>query len=76
MTETKSLYALHKEKNKKNCNGQGRIQDDFWRIRFDQITVLTLRNRNDPQAWANNVDPDQMPQKVAFYQGLHCSPLS
>ena len=27
------------------------------------------------QAWANCVDPDQMPQNVASDQGLHCLPL-
>ena len=25
------------------------------------------------QAWANSVDPDQMPKNAAFDQGLHCS---
>ena len=29
----------------------------------------------DRQAWANSVDPDQMPQNVASDQGLHCLPL-
>ena len=27
------------------------------------------------QAWANSIDPDQMPLKVASDQGLHCLPL-
>ena len=26
----------------------------------------------DRQAWANSVDPDEMPQNVASQQGLHC----
>ena len=30
----------------------------------------------DRQAWANSVDPDQMPQNAASYQGLHCLPLA
>ena len=29
----------------------------------------------DWQAWTNIVDPDQMLQKAAFYQGLLCLPL-
>ena len=29
----------------------------------------------DRQAWANTVDPDEMPQNVASHQGLHCLPL-
>ena len=29
----------------------------------------------DRQAWANSVDPDQMPQNVASDQGLQCLPL-
>ena len=29
----------------------------------------------DRQAWANSVDPDEMPQNVASHQGLHCLPL-
>ena len=27
------------------------------------------------QAWANNADPDEMPQNVASHLGLHCLPL-
>ena len=27
------------------------------------------------QAWANSVDPDEMPQNAASHQGLHCLPL-
>ena len=30
---------------------------------------------SDRQAWANSVDPDEMPQNVASHQGLHCLPL-
>ena len=30
---------------------------------------------SDRQAWANNVDPDQMPHSVASDQGLHRLPL-
>ena len=30
---------------------------------------------SDRQAWANGVDPDQMPQNVASDQGLHRLPL-
>ena len=26
-------------------------------------------------AWANSVDPDEMPQNAASHQGLHCLPL-
>ena len=29
----------------------------------------------DRKAWANSVDPDQMPQNVASDQGLYCLPL-
>ena len=29
----------------------------------------------DSQAWANSVDPDQMPQNAESDQGLHCLPL-
>ena len=29
----------------------------------------------DRQAWANSVDPDQMPQNVASDQGLYCLPF-
>ena len=34
------------------------------------IMYLSVR-----QAWANKVDPDQMPQNAAYDQGLHCLPL-
>ena len=27
------------------------------------------------QAWANSVDPDEMPQNAPSHQGLHCLPL-
>ena len=30
---------------------------------------------SDRQAWANSVDPDEMPQDAASHQGLHCLPL-
>ena len=30
------------------------------------------RMYSDRQAWANSVDPDKMPQKMASHQGLHC----
>ena len=30
---------------------------------------------SDSQAWANSVDPDEMPQNVVSHQGLHCLPL-
>ena len=30
---------------------------------------------SDRQAWANSVDPDEMPQNVASHQGLHYLPL-
>ena len=30
----------------------------------------------DRQAWANSVDPDQMPQNASSDQGLHCLPLT
>ena len=29
----------------------------------------------DSYAFANNLEPDQMPQNVASDQGLHCLPL-
>ena len=29
----------------------------------------------DRHAWANNVDPDHMPQNMASDQRLHCLPL-
>ena len=29
---------------------------------------------SDRQAWANSVDPDEMPLKAASHQGLHCLP--
>ena len=32
-------------------------------------------NCYERQAWANSVDPDQMPQNVASDQGLHCLPF-
>ena len=37
------------------------------------INIITLITGTDHrQAWANSVDPDQMPQDVAFDLGLHC----
>ena len=30
---------------------------------------------SDRQAWANSVDPDEMPQNVVSHLGLHCLPL-
>ena len=30
---------------------------------------------SDIQVWANNADPDQMPQNAASDLGLHCLPL-
>ena len=30
----------------------------------------------DRQAWANSVDPDEMPQNVASHQSLHCNTYS
>ena len=29
----------------------------------------------DRQAWANSVDPDEMPQNAEFHQDLHYLPL-
>ena len=40
-------------------------------VRFDKITVLTLRIRAD-RPEQNSLDPDQTPQKAASDQGLHC----
>ena len=42
---------------------QGRIQDDFWResIWWNFRTYYTYSDR---LAWANSVDPDQMPQNA------------
>ena len=30
---------------------------------------------SDRQAWANSIDPDEMPQNMASHLGLHCLPL-
>ena len=30
---------------------------------------------SDRQAWANSIDPDEMPQNAASHVGLHCLPL-
>ena len=30
---------------------------------------------SDRQAWANSIDPDEMPQNAASHLGLHCLPL-
>ena len=30
---------------------------------------------SDKQAWANSVDPDEMPQNAASHQALHCLPF-
>ena len=30
---------------------------------------------SDRQAWANSLDPDEMPQNAASHLGLHCLPL-
>ena len=38
------------------------------------ITIFTL-SFLDKHAWANNVDPDQMPKNVASDLSLHCLPL-
>ena len=53
-----------------NCifMNQGRILYDFEEVRFDQISVLTLRIRTG----LGNVDPDKTPQNVASDQGQHC----
>ena len=53
---------------------QGRIQDDFLgcSIWSNYSTYSTYSERH---AWANGVDPDQMPQNAASDQGLHCLPL-
>ena len=50
-----------------NCifMNQGRILYDFEEIRFDQISVLTLRIRTG----LGNVDPDKTPQNAASDQG-------
>ena len=37
----------------------------------DSIYIMYL----DRQAWANSVDPYEMPQNVVSHQGLHCLPL-
>ena len=34
-------------------------------------SVFSYRKILDGQAWANSVDPDQMPHNVASDQGLH-----
>ena len=42
------------------------------------IMHLNYRNNHklgDRQAWANSVDPDQIPHDAASDQGLHCWPL-
>ena len=47
---------------------QGRILYDFEEVRFDQISVLTLRIRTG----LSNVDPDKTPQNAASDQGQRC----
>ena len=44
---------------------RGNSQISFWGIRCIFPKYL------DRQAWANSVDPDQMPQNVASDQGPH-----
>ena len=53
----------------------GQIQDDFWggSIYSYNNTYFSFSDRH---ARANSVDPDQMPQNVAYDQGLHCLPLT
>ena len=70
------LYqASHWNTQKKTHFIQGWMQDDFWGglIWSNYHTYSTYSDR---QAWANIVDPDQMPQNAASDQGLHCLPLS
>ena len=45
---------------------------------FPMVSVF-MQYHNNPKYWnreafANSVDPDQMPQNVASDQGLHCLP--
>ena len=49
-------------------------------IKLLTIYLFMYKYRNnlkywDRQAWANCVDPDQMPQNAVSDQGLHCLPL-
>ena len=44
------------------------------------MELMHLKYHNNPkywdrQAWANSVDPDQMPQNATSDQGLHWLPL-
>ena len=44
------------------------------KVSFD-FEILYLHMYSDRQAWANSVDPVEMPQNVASLQGLHFLPL-
>ena len=36
------------------------------------VMYCIYRMYSDRQAWANNVDPDEMLQNTESHQGLHC----
>ena len=54
------------------------MKDDRW---MDEIVCCISFSYHiypkylDRQAWANSVDPDQMPQNVPSDQVLHCLPF-
>ena len=47
----------------------------LWIIAENVNTLITL-SIGTVSSWANSVDPDQMPQNAASYQGQHCLPLT
>ena len=44
----------------------------FWEVRRITNKYHIYPTYLDRQAWANNVEPDQIPQDVISNQGLHC----
>ena len=66
-----------------NCLFIGQMSDPiFWGWNIsNEKTEHMLHHKDclyrmylDRQAWANSVDPDEMPQKAASHQGLHWLP--
>ena len=57
------------------------LRHRFIKVLLKDLFSILLNdcNRNNPKYWdrqafANSVDPDQLPQNVASDQGLHCLP--
>ena len=45
----------------------------FWRYKGSHIVISALYSGNSlTDTFENSVDLDEMPQNVAFHQGLHC----